>query len=356
MAVTHLYHILFTKICHLIPTEHSYRKRNMVWLMTGIYFSRSVHLSKIANKLPGKAQRESRVQRFRRFLRNAAVQVRDWYRPIAGQLLSAAARSGVVRLIIDSSKVTAHHQLIMVALAYRRRALPIAWTWMRQAKGHSSGIKQLALLSYVKTLLPSQVTVVLVGDSEFTPLLQAAERWGWFYVLRQKGSHLFRQQEHSPWQRLDTLLTAPGQMRWITHISLTQAHQHSCHLLAWWKPGYEDPWLLATNLPTARQTRQYYRKRMWIEALFGDLKGNGFDLKKSRLHHTQRLSRLTLAVSLLYVWVVAFGATTIKNGWRKYVDRTHRLDLSIFRIGLDMLERCLINNQHISIRDVPYFT
>jgi len=29
--------------------------------------------------------------------------------------------------------------------------------------------------------------------------------------------------------------------------------------------------------------------------------------------------------------------------------------LSVFRIGFDMLERCLINNLPISIRDVPYF-
>ena len=42
----------------------------------------------------------------------------------------------------------------MVSLAYRRRALPIAWTWVRCARGHSGSRKQLALLDYVKRLLP----------------------------------------------------------------------------------------------------------------------------------------------------------------------------------------------------------
>jgi len=323
--------------------------------MAGMFLSRSVHLSRIANKLPGKAVRESREQRFRRFLKNSAVRVRQWYRPVAVRLLENAAKTGEIRLIIDATKVTARHQLLMVALAYRRRALPIAWTWIRKPRGHSSGHKQLALLHYVKTLLPAQAQVTLVGDSEFTPLLCAAQRWGWHYALRQKGSHLFRQ-PGSDWQRLDTLLSEPGQLRWLTQIELTQQHQHLCNVFAWWKPGEKEPWFLATNIPSPQRTKRTYSRRMWVDEMFGDFKKNGFDLERSRLRHFNRLSRLTLAVALLYVWLVAFGAATIKNGRRKEVDRSHRRDRSIFRIGYDMLERCLINQERISIRDIPYFT
>ena len=57
-----------------------------------------------------------------------------------------------------------------------------------------------------------------------------------------------------------------------------------------------------------------------------------------------RLSRLTLAVALLYVWLVAFGSKTIKSGQRRLVDRSDRRDLSVFRIGFDMIERCLTNS------------
>ena len=95
---------------------------------------------------------------------------------------------------------------------------------------------------------------------------------------------------------------------------------------------------------------------MWIDEMFGDFKGHGFELEASRLQRFQRLSRLTLAVALLYLWLVAFGSATIKNGRRKEVDRAERRDLSLFRIGLDMFERCIINGWHISIRDAPYFT
>jgi len=79
-----------------------------------------------------------------------------------------------------------------------------------------------------------------------------------------------------------------------------------------------------------------------------------FDLEASRLGHFQRLSRLTLAVALLYLWIIALGSQTIKNGKRRLVDRSDRRDLSIFRIGFDMSARYLVNQQAFSLPSLPY--
>ena len=98
---------------------------------------------------------------------------------------------------------------------------------------------------------------------------------------------------------------------------------------------------MATNLPTRRAALQAYRRRMWIEELFGDLKGHGFDLERSHLRHFARLSRLTLAVVLVYDWLMTSGTRVIKRGLRSQVDRHDRRDLSIFQIGLRWVYRCL---------------
>ena len=58
-------------------------------------------------------------------------------------------------MIVDGTKIGFWHQLLMVSLAYRKRAVPIAWTWVKQVRGHSSAIKQLALLAYVRSLIPA---------------------------------------------------------------------------------------------------------------------------------------------------------------------------------------------------------
>ena len=357
MNVIRTYHILMNKISQTIPTNHVYRQRNLAWLMSGILHSRSVYTTKIATHIAGKAQKNSGERRISRFLANPKVQVGNWYEAIAKHLLAQASQQGEIRLIIDGTKVSQNHQLLMVALAYRRRALPIAWTWIRAKRGHSSGKKQIALFQYIKSLLPDVETQVIVtGDSEFTPLQATFDAWQWGYVLRQKGSHLLLQTPDALWQRVDSLLNRPGQRLWLTNITLTQKHKHQCHFLALWSRGEKQPWLLATNLSSPRLARTHYAKRMWIEEMFGDFKSNGADLEHSRLVHFLRLSRLTLAVVLLYLWLVAFGSATIKQGNRHWVDRRDRRDLSIFRIGHDMFLKCLINNWNISIRDVPFFT
>lgn len=356
MTIVQTYHTFRKEIMQLQLGERINRIRIMAWLMVGLFESRSVHLSHIANKIPGNVKRRSRTKQFARFVDNKHVRVRTWYEPIVCRLLEKATQqSEWVRLIIDCSKIGNGHQLCMVALAYRRRALPLVWTWVRCRKGHSSGGKQQALLAYLYQLMPSGTQVVVTGDSEFTPLQAVLEQWGWYYALRHKGSHLIRRSATAPWQRCDSLVTRTGQRCWLSSVQLTAKYKHSCNFLALWQRGESTPWLLATNLPSAYLTRLHYSRRMWIEEMFGDFKSHGFDLEATRLRHFLRLSRLTLAVALIYVWFIAFGSKAIKMGQRHLVDRNDRRDLSIFRIGIDMFDRFVVNELSISIPSVPYF-
>ena len=115
------------------------------------------------------------------------------------------------------------------------------------------------------------------------------------------------------------------------------------NMIVLWESGEKEAWCLATNLPDLRMALRFYRRRIWIEEMFGDLKKHGFDLERTMLRHFDRLSRLTLAVVLLYVWLISIGTRSIRNGLRKLVDRTDRQDLSIFQIGLRFIERCVSN-------------
>jgi hypothetical protein len=361
MAITEMYHTCYGKIRQLRPKERVTRVRNMAWLLAGLFVGKSVHLSHIVRKIPGPSQKLSKVKMLSRLLANRHIRVRDWYEPVARELLTTAANHGQpLRLIVDGTKVGNGHQLLMVALAYRRRALPIAWTWVKGKRGHSSAQKQCALLAYVHSLIPKDARVEIAGDSEFGAIevLRLLDQWGWGYALRQKGRYYICPAGQDSWQRCDSLVTKPGESCWLDSVRLTRKYAYPgalrARFLAIWQPGESEPWLLATNLTSARQSGKLYDVRMWIEEMFADFKGHGFDLEATRLNHFWRLSRLTLAVALLYVWIVTFGSQTIKNGKRRLVDRSDRRDLSIFRIGLDMMERCLANHQPFSIRLSPY--
>lgn len=351
MPITVLYHTWLQKLTALHPHERITRVRTLAWLLAGLYTSQSVHLTRIAAKIPGRVQLLSRTRQVGRWLANPAVRVRRWYQPLARRVLQAVAATGEVRLIVDGSKVGFGHQWLLVAVAYRKRAIPLVWTWVKGNRGHSSSWKQLALLAYVHRLLPPQTAVLLVGDNEFgaVDVQKQLQKWGWQYVLRQKGQYLVLAFGRRTAVRLDSLVRHSGQLTWLPQSRFTLRHRWRVNLLAYWKPGEKEPWFLATNLPKARLALGAYRRRMWIEALFGDLKGHGFDLESTHLRHFRRLSRLTLAVVLLYVWLLSFGSRVIKQGLRRLVDRTGRRDYSLFRIGWHMADRRLSNEKKLQI-------
>jgi hypothetical protein len=355
MSVNQLYHTWVNRILQLHPSERLTRVRNMAWLIVGIYQSKSVHLSKVATHIPGQAVVLSSTRRLDRFLENAAIRVRAWYKPVAQTWLRHLAGQEI-HLIVDGSKIGFGHQLLIVALAYRRRALPLAWTWVNCRRGHSSGLVQLALLQYVQGLLPPQTRVRLTGDAEFgaVQVLKQLNLWGWKFALRQKSSHLVKLRGQNQWQPLGSLIHNMGQSCWCEDARLTQQHAYTVNLLAYWAVGEKEPWLLATNLPSFREALRTYQRRMWIEEMFGDLKKHGFDLESTHLRDFRKLSRLTLAVALLYVSLVAQGAQTLKAGLRHLVDRADRRDLSVFRIGWNMLQRHLTNAHSFSIALCPF--
>src|SRR5258708_11122430 len=181
IPIPKFYGIWHTRLLQEVPDECDSRLENLIWLMMGIYLAGSVQLDLIARKVPIRAKKQSIVKRLHRFLDNAAVRVRRWYRATAISLIQSAAAGGKVRLIFDCSKVSFRHQLLMVAIAYQRRALPIAWTWGPYQKGHSSTAKQVKLLAYVQEMLPEGVEVLLVGDCEFGHglLIENLRHWSW---------------------------------------------------------------------------------------------------------------------------------------------------------------------------------
>jgi hypothetical protein len=318
MPTNELYHTWFQRIRELRPAQRITQVRNFTWLIVGIYQSRSVHLSKIAVKVPGRAKLLSTTRRLSRFLDNPVVCVREWYEPIACQWLQAQLRClGEIRLIVDGTKVGFGHQLLMVSLAYRKRAIPIAWTWVKHVRGHSSAFKQLALMNYVRKLLPASAVIFMVGDCEFgsVEVLKWLDQWHWYYVLRQKSDTCVWLNQENKWKPFGSFVHKAGESLWLGRGYLTAKAIYPVNLLVHWQSGEEEPWCLATNLPDGDMTLRYYRRRMWVEEMHADLKKHGFDLESTMLHSFLRLSRLTLAVACLYVWLVS---TAVGQSIRAY--------------------------------------
>jgi len=112
-------------------------------------------------------------------------------------------------------------------------------------------------------------------------------------------------------------------------------------LLCCWAKGHAEPLYLVSNMSSAEEAIAYYQKRFRIETFFSDQKSRGFHIQKSHLTDPQRLSRLLIASCLAYIWLVYLGSLCQKAGWQSIIHRGKRCDLSLFQLGLRLLEHFL---------------
>ena len=64
----------------------------------------------------------------------------------------------------------------------------------------------------------------------------------------------------------------------------------------------------------------------------------------------QRLSRLLIAACLAYIWIVYLGSVCEKEQWRPIIHRGKRCDLSLFQLGLRLLEYLLNEERSIPVK------
>ena len=90
MSIVQTYHTMMKRLQTIVSHERITRIRGMAWLQSGILHNRSVHLHRIASKLPGLAKKLSWLRQLERLLDNQHIRVREWYHPMAIGLLQAA--------------------------------------------------------------------------------------------------------------------------------------------------------------------------------------------------------------------------------------------------------------------------
>jgi len=349
-----LYHKLLAKICQWFPKERITRKRNLAWLVVGLYLSANIHLPQIVNQLPLPGRTLSLVNRLRRFLNNPRLRVREWYRPVAIQVLRPFVGQPL-RLVIDTTKVGFHFRLLTVSLVYRKRTLPLAWSVHRGSKGHITAGEQIELLNYVRSLLPTRSQVWVLGDAGFqsVSLLRWLVKQHWHFVIRQPGNNQVCWSGQS-WTKLNNLPLAVGQTRILGWVRLAQNQNAGWFwLILHWESGEDEPWFLVADQAGGKRLLKLYRLRMLVEEMYGDIKGHGFDLEATHLGDADRISRLVLAVCLAFTWLITLGAWVVKRGYRYLVDHRSRRDKSYFRIGWDWLARCLRLQLPVPLRFKP---
>jgi hypothetical protein len=318
-------------------------------LISGIVGSGQSQLPAIANKMSGMVQRESRIMRLRRWLKNEQITPGSYFAPFAQALLASLGREALV-LVIDGSQLGRGCMCLMMSVVYQGRALPVGWVVLRGSKGHCSEACHIELLQQVKPLVPTAASVIVLGDGEFDGVnwLQTLADHGWWYVCRTaKNAILYEDDVRFSFAEWGV---ERGQCLHLQHIAFTDQRFPLALAIAWWDAAYRDPIYLVSNLELAEEACFYYRLRFRIETFFSDQKSRGFYLHKSHLADPLRLSRLLIAACLAYIWLIYLGTLTNQRPlWRRAIHRLDRCDLSLFQLGRALLEHFLNANLPILV-------
>jgi hypothetical protein len=324
-------------------------------IISGIVASKSTQLPKVAATVPNGTKPESRVKRFARWLDNERILEEVYFLPYAEILLAHLALETLV-FVMDGSVVGRGCVALMLHVIYKGRALPLAWRVRRGPKGHFPEDLHIALVELIRACLPEGTQVVFLGDGEFdgTTLQKTLNDAGWLYACRTAQSTV------ATWEgetfRLDALgaCSKPGTLIELKEVKITRDAYGPVMVLSCWAKGYHEPLYVVSNMDAAEEACRYYQKRFRIETFFSDQKSRGFHIHKSHIADPQRLSRLLIAACLAYIWIIYLGSLCEKDGWQKIIHRQDRCDLSLFQLGLRILEYFL--NEDFSIPVVFHIT
>lgn len=344
------YRAISEALAQLHPVEPTGRLHQSIQVLAmfinGIVASKSTHTREVAKKAPTGAKVTSREKQLSRWYQNRQVS-HEWHMlPFVEDLLAHLSSQTLV-IAIDGSEVGRHCVTLMISLIYQRRAIPLLWLVRTGSKGHFPAELHIELLTELKALLPASASVVLLGDGEFdsVELQTFLADAGWDYVCRTaKNTQVCLDgvwtnlAEHEPW---------PDSCSALHDVLFTRQAYGPVLVILWWEREYKEPIYLVTNLLLIEEACRFYRKRMRIETFFSDQKSRGFHLHKSHISDPQRLARLMIAACLAYIWIIYLGVICLEDGWKNQIHRTDRCDLSLFQLGLDLLEYFL--NQSLAV-------
>ena len=320
-------------------------------LISGIVGSKSTQLPSVATKIPDGTKPESRVKRLTRWLDNERILEEVYFLPYAESLLMHLALETLV-LVMDGSVVGRGCVALMLHVIYKGRALPLAWRVRQGPKGHFPRGAAHRSGQTAASVPPRGDSGSVSGRRRvrWDDAAGDAQRGGLVLVCRTAQSTV------ATWEgetfRLDTLgaCSKPGTLIALQEVQITRDAYGPVMLLCCWATGYQEPLYLVSNMATAEEACRYYQKRFRIETFFSDQKSRGFHIHKSHIADPQRLSRLLIAACLAYIWIVYLGALCEKEGWRELIHRRKRCDLSLFQLGVRILEHFLNEDLPIPVQ------
>ena len=244
-----------------------------------------------------------------------AVEVERCFLPLLRWVLACcqSAEQQVV-LALDASTLSDRLVVLSVSVVVRGCAIPVAWH-LRPARATGAWKPiWLHLLELLREAVPSDWQVLVMADRGLYArwLYRRVQQYGWHPFLRLNVGVKARPEgckRGTPFEPVRRLVPQVGS-QWSGPVTCFSSKDKRVHatLLARWEPGYQDPWLILTDLPAQQAQAGWYGLRSWVECGYKDFKGGGWQWQWSRTTDAGRMARLWLAMALASLLVLVLGS------------------------------------------------
>jgi len=339
-----------TNVLHNTLGWHRARMTFMARFVLSALKLTTTNLRRIAVALKARVEERSNYRRIRRFLAEYDVDYAD----LSALLIRLVPQDPPYVLVLDRTEWHFGQtpiNVLMIGIAHRGIAFPIAWTALPKSGGSGSE-EQIEVLEAALSALHASDVEALTADREFisVPWMKRLQAASIPFVIRLRSGRRLRLGEDGP--ALPAKMYARGlsirESRVVGPRRLDGAEEASVPVAVTVrrvgsdaKPLKDRFLVLATSGLDPTRGPALYRRRWEVETLFAALKSRGFDLETTHLTAPDRIRRLIGLLAVAFAWSHLVGekrAETHGPPPRKAHGRRSR---SLFRYGLDRLQGIL---------------
>lgn len=287
------------------------------------------------------AQESSVERQIRRIFNDTHFTANTTYQPFIRHLLHADNPSELV-CIIDATSHTDQFMLLMVAVYYRGRAIPLVWDmWHANVplKGARFWERVQRLIAITSTLIPSGTQVTWLADRafgtpQFTDLLTP---YGWHFVVRVQGQTRFTDRNGQEY-RIDQLAQSKARFKGQGRV-FKSAGWREASVVVWRSRHHRQLLCLVSDLDAEYELVCLYRQRFGVEALFRDYKSHGWHWENSQVRQVEHVQCLLNGMAFATCLCLLAGSSVglewlSKPASGKRMSLPHQAKSSLFQHGL----------------------
>lgn len=213
-------------------------------------------------------------------------------------------------LALDPTNFGDRFTVLNISVLYRGCAVPVCWTVLEGCQPEAWEPHWERMLQTLAARIPTGWQILVLTDrGMYSPrLFRCLRQLHWHPFLRIRAQGFYRPLGSRKWLNLLDLQPPAGQtLAFPAEVFKNADGRLECTLLAFHGQGHAEPWLIVSDLSAEVAQASWYGLRAWIEQGYKRVKGEGWNLPRTRITSCERLERLWLAVALATMWVLEVG-------------------------------------------------